>query len=88
MTSDAAAGQDREDGQEPAERMRAVAAVGDGAAGAKAIAALRSVPSNQRASDSHGKTRLGDFDNIERPASAYAVCDEAGRTVWACDAST
>ena len=81
MTSDAAAGQDREDGQEPAERMRAVAAVGDGAAGAKAIAALRSVPSNQRASDSHGKTRLGDVEDIDRYASEHRMCDEAGRTV-------
>lgn len=66
VTSNAATGQDREDGQEQAERKRAVAAVGDGAAGAKTIRDLAAVPSNQRASDSHDSTRLSDVEDTER----------------------
>ncbi len=66
VTSNAATGQDREDGQELAERKRAVAAVGDGAAGAKTIRDLAAVPSNQRASDSHDSTRLSDVEGTER----------------------
>lgn len=81
VTSDAAARQDGEDGQEPAERKRAVAAVGDGAAGAKAIRARTAVPSNQRASDSHDKTRLGDVEEIETlRCRARMACDETART--------
>ena len=57
MTSNGTAGQDREDGQEAAERKAAVAAVGDGAVSARTTR-LTSIPSHQRASDSHDYTRL------------------------------
>ena len=69
MAPDGATGKDGEDdGRGPAKRKLAGAAVGDGAAGAKTIRALAAVPSNQRASDSHDDTRLGDVQGIERPA--------------------
>lgn len=57
MTSNGTAGQDREDGQEAAERKAAVAAVGDGAVSARTTR-LTTIPSHQRASDSHDYTRL------------------------------
>ncbi|MFM0643314.1 hypothetical protein PQR14_03215 [Paraburkholderia bryophila] len=57
VTSNGTAGQDREDGQEAAERKAAVAAVGDGAVSARTTR-LTSIPSHQRASDSHDYTRL------------------------------
>src|SRR5258705_9490567 len=58
MTSNGAAGQDREDGQKAAKRKPAVAAVGDGAISAKTPRVLTTIPPNQRASDSHDYTRL------------------------------
>lgn len=68
MAANGAAGKDGEDGQKPGKRKFAGAAVGDGAAGAKTIRARAAIPSNQRASDSHDDTRLGDVQGVARPA--------------------
>jgi len=68
MAANGAAGKDGEDGQKPAKRKFAGAAVGDGAAGAETIRARAAIPSNQRASDSHDDTRLGDVQGVARPA--------------------
>lgn len=73
VTPNAAAGKDRKDGQKPAERKRAGAAVGDGGVGANAVRDMTAVPSNQRASDSHDDTRLGDGEDSERLASSRAA---------------
>ena len=80
MTPNGTAGKDREDGQDSAERKLAGAAVGDGALGAEAIRALTAVPSNQRASDSHGDTRLGDDEGIDRRLRARDMQLASGAT--------
>jgi hypothetical protein len=69
MAPDRATGKDSEDdGRGSAKRKLAGAAVGDGAAGAKPTRSPAAIPSNQRASDSHDDTRLGDVQGIERLA--------------------
>jgi hypothetical protein len=57
-TSDGTTGKDREDGQKAAIRKLAVAAVGNGVVSAKTPRGLTTIPSYQRASDSHDYTRL------------------------------
>jgi hypothetical protein len=57
VTSNRTTRKDCEDGHEAAERKAAAAAVGDGAVSARTTR-LTTIPSHQRASDSHDYTRL------------------------------
>lgn len=88
MAANGAAGKDGEDGQKPAKRKFAGAAVGDGAVGAKTIRARTAIPSNQRASDSHDDTRLGDVQGVARPARAAHGAIERTPGPRRCRAST
>lgn len=80
MTSNGTAGQDREDGQEAAKRKLAAAAVGRGAISAKTPRGLRTFPPDQRASDSHDDTRLGNIEEGDAFASPrIETPDETGQ---------
>lgn len=85
VTPNATARNSREDVQKTAERKLAVAAVGSGALSAEIPRRLSTIPSNQRASDSHDDTRLGDVKGIERIASSnVAAFNEAKRSLGLC----
>jgi len=86
VTSNWTAGQDREDGQKAAERKAAVAAVGDGAVSAK-TSRLTTIPSHQRASDSHDYTRLATLkvlNGLPKKHTGRLKKQDAGMIAWNC----
>ncbi|CAM2138105.1 hypothetical protein PT2222_100121 [Paraburkholderia tropica] len=72
MAPDGPAGKDCEDGEKQARGKPAATAVGDGGAVTAKTPRMTSIPSHQRATDSHNYTRLGFVGQLS--GSHRAVC--------------